>query len=98
MRGPVAGLLNLVLDKVFQGSEFHLAAATSMHIILICNKTHYVKGTGGNQGLIQLPFMAETIPKDGTKTRASMPAHLGAAEDILEYIQVWGTLKSNLTL
>lgn len=60
----MAGLLNLVLDKVLQGSEFHLAAATSVHIILICNKPH-VKGTEGSQGLIQLPFQAETRDSQG---------------------------------
>lgn len=92
----MAGLLNLVLDKVLQGSEFQLAAATSVHVILICNEPH-VRGTGGNQGLIQLPSrLRQEIPKDGTKTRADLSTHPRAAEDILDYIQSWGTLRSNL--
>lgn len=38
LRGPLAHLLELVLNKVFQGSELRLAAATSVHIVLICNE------------------------------------------------------------
>lgn len=96
LRGPVAGLLNLVLDKVLQGSELHLAAAASVHVILICNESH-VRGTGGSQGLIPRPSrLRQEIPKDGTKTRADLSTDPKAAEDILEYIQGWGTLRSNL--
>jgi hypothetical protein len=80
----MAGLLNLVLDKVLQGSEFHLAAATSVHIVLICNKP-YVKGTVGNQVVIQLPFKAETGDTQGwPQTRVGMPAHPGATGNTLE--------------
>lgn len=38
LRGPLADFLEFVLNKVFQGSELGLAAATSVHIVLICNK------------------------------------------------------------
>ena len=38
LRGPLAHFLELVLNKVFQGSELCLAAATSVHIVLICNE------------------------------------------------------------
>lgn len=41
---PLADLLELVLNKVLQGSELRLAAATSVHVILICNKP-VVSGT-----------------------------------------------------
>lgn len=92
----MAGLLDLVLDKVLQGSKFHLAAATSVHIILICNKTD-VKGPRGNQALIQLPFKAETRDTQGwPSTRVGMPAYPGAGGNTLEeYIQGWGSLGSN---
>lgn len=38
LRGPLADLLELVLDEVLQGSELRLAAATSVHVVLICNE------------------------------------------------------------
>lgn len=63
----MAGLLNLVLDKVLQGSEFHLAAATSVHIILICNKP-MSKGLGTIRPLYSFPSrLRQEIPKDGLK-------------------------------
>lgn len=36
--GPLAHLLELVLNKVFQGSELCLAAATSVHVVFICKE------------------------------------------------------------
>lgn len=36
--GPLAHLLELVLNKVFQSSELRLAAATSVHVVLICKE------------------------------------------------------------
>lgn len=38
LSGPLADFLEFVLNKVFQGSELGLTAATSVHIILICNE------------------------------------------------------------
>lgn len=38
LRGPLADLLELVLNKVLQGRELRLAAATSVHVIFICNE------------------------------------------------------------
>lgn len=84
MRGSMAGLLNLVLHKVLQGSKFHLTASTSVYIILICNKPD-VKETGGNQASASFPSrLRQEIPKDGIRTRAGMPAQPGAAENTLE--------------
>lgn len=49
LRRPLAGLLELVLNEVLQGSELCLAAAASVHVVLIC-KEPTVRGTGGGSG------------------------------------------------
>lgn len=65
--GPMAGLLNLVLDKVLQGSEFHLAASTSVHVILICNKPE-VRGLGPVRASSSFPSrLSRERAKDGLK-------------------------------
>lgn len=96
MRGPMAGLLNLVLDKVLQGSEFHLAAATSVHIILICNKPD-VKELGAiRASSTSFPSrLRQEISKDGPKPELVCLLTQDMEGNILEYIQGWGSLGSN---
>lgn len=45
LRHPLAGFLELMLNEVLQGGELCLAAATSVHVVLIC-KEPTVRGTG----------------------------------------------------
>ena len=46
LRCPLASFLEFVLNEVLQGGELCLAAAASVHIVLIC-KEPTVRGTGG---------------------------------------------------
>lgn len=51
LRRPLAGFLELMLNEVLQGGELCLAAATSVHVVLICKKPT-VRGTGGGGALV----------------------------------------------
>lgn len=51
LRRPLAGFLELMLNEVLQGGELCLAAATSVHVVLICKKPT-VRGTGAGGALV----------------------------------------------
>jgi hypothetical protein len=73
----LASLLNFVLNKILQGSELRLAATTSVHIILICNKpTVRRAGSGGNnQGPNQFALQPQTRINQGWhQNQVSAPA------------------------
>lgn len=73
---PLADLLELVLNKVLQSSKLRLAAAASMHIVLICNKPEV---SGAWQG-----FQAQAkSTQGGIRTRSAFPGPPRGAENTL---------------
>ena len=73
---PLADLLKLVLNKVLQGGELRLAAATSVHVIFICNEPAVSGAWEGFQP------QADT-PKGGIRTRGAFPSPPKGAENTL---------------
>lgn len=73
---PLADLLELVLNKVLQGGELRLAAATSVHVILICNEPAVSGAWEGFQPQAD-------APKGGIRTRDAFPSPPKGAENTL---------------
>lgn len=67
----MAGLLNLVLNKILQGGELRLAAAASVHIVLICNEPAVSRAWEGGGWAARAPSGFSSSPRTDSPRRPS---------------------------